>query len=289
MADLEETLKYDASYAKSYKEKLLVVKDLKKYFSIERGMFKEVAGYNKAVDGISFEINKGEIMALVGESGCGKTTTARMIIGLLKPTDGRIYFHGRDMSTMSRKELAQRIQIVFQNPFASLNPKHPVGTIIGEAVRSKLAIDKKKPQKGYIEKRVKELLGMVGLPADAINEYPHQFSGGQRQRIGVARALAMEPELILADEPVSALDISVQAQILNLLLDLRDELGLSYLLIAHDLNVVHFLADRVAVMYKGKIAEMGPINEVYENPKHPYTKKLLNAVPKLELLDYDKR
>ncbi len=261
---------------------MLKVDSLKKYFPVERGVFRKVIDYVRAVDGISFEIKKGEVFALVGESGCGKTTTAKLIVGLLEPTDGKIFFHGKDISLLKRKELARKIQIIFQDPFASLNPRLTIGTIVGEAVKHRLEATDEKVKTKKIKKETRELLNRVGLPVNILNEYPHQFSGGQRQRIGIARALAMQPELIVADEPVSSLDISVQAQILNLLLDLRDSLELSYILIAHDLNVVRFLADRVAVMYQGKIVESGSVRNVYEDPRHPYTKKLLEAIPTLE-------
>lgn len=261
---------------------MLKVDNLKKYFPVERGVFRKVVDYVRAVDGISFEIKKGEVFALVGESGCGKTTTAKLIVGLFEPTDGKIFFHGKDISLLRRRELARKIQIIFQDPFASLNPKLTIGTIVGEAVKHRLEATGEKVKTKEIKKKTKELLNQVGLPVNILNEYPHQFSGGQRQRIGIARALAMQPELIVADEPVSSLDISVQAQILNLLLDLRDSLDLSYLLIAHDLNVVRFLSDRVAVMYQGKIVERGSVKSVYEDSHHSYTKKLLEAIPTLE-------
>jgi ABC-type oligopeptide transport system ATPase subunit len=261
---------------------MLRVNNLKKYFPVERGVFKRVVDHVRAVDGISFDVRKGEVFALVGESGCGKTTTAKLIVGLLKPTDGKILLYRKDISLLGRRELARKIQIIFQDPFASLNPRLTIGTIIGEAVKHRLVITGEKIKIKAIGKETKELLNRVGLPVNILNEYPHQFSGGQRQRIGIARALAMQPELIVADEPVSSLDISVQAQILNLLLDLRDSLGLSYLLIAHDLNVVRFLSDRVAVMYQGKIVETGFVKNVYEDSRHPYTKSLLEAIPTLK-------
>ena len=261
---------------------MLKVDNLKKYFPVERGVFRKVVDYVRAVDGISFEIKKREVFALVGESGCGKTTTAKLIVGLFEPTDGKIFLHGKDVSLLGRRELARKIQIIFQDPFASLNPRLTIGTIVGEAVKHRLEATGEKVKTKKIKKETKELLNRVGLPVNILNEYPHQFSGGQRQRIGIARALAMQPELIVADEPVSSLDISVQAQILNLLLDLRDSLGLSYLLIAHDLNVVRFLSDKVAVMYQGKIVERGSVKNVYEDSQHPYTKKLLEAIPTLE-------
>jgi len=261
---------------------ILKVEDLKKYFPVERGVFRRIVDYVRAVDGISFEIKKGEIFALVGESGCGKTTTAKLIVRLLEATGGKILFYGKDISSLRRTELARKIQIIFQDPFASLNPRLTIGTIIGEAVRHRLEAAGGKVNGREIVEKTRELLNKVGLPSNILNEYPHQFSGGQRQRIGIARALAMEPELIVADEPVSSLDISVQAQILNLLLDLRDSLGLSYVLIAHDLNVVRFLSDRIAVMYRGRIVETGSVEMVYEHTGHPYTKSLLEAIPTAE-------
>lgn len=261
---------------------MLKVENLKKYFPVERGVFRKVVDYIRAVDGISFEIGKGEVFALVGESGCGKTTTAKLIVRLLEATDGKIFFYGKDISLLGRRELARKIQIIFQDPFASLNPRLTIGTIIGEAVKHRLETADEKVNTKKIRAKTKELLNRVGLPVNILNEYPHQFSGGQRQRIGIARALAMEPELIVADEPVSSLDISVQAQILNLLLDLRDSLGLSYVLIAHDLNVVRFLSDRIAVMYQGKIVETGSVKNIYDDPQHPYTKRLLEAIPTAE-------
>jgi len=259
---------------------ILRVQNLKKYFPVERGIFRRVVDYVRAVDDISFDIRKGEIFALVGESGCGKTTTAKLVVRLLEPTDGKISFYGKDVSLMGRRELSQKIQIIFQDPFASLNPRLTIGTIVREAVRQRWEASGEKVKTKELRQEIEELLVQVGLPGDILDDYPHQFSGGQRQRIGIARALAMRPELIVADEPVSSLDISVQAQILNLLLDLRDSLGLSYLLIAHDLNVVRFLSDRVTVMYQGKIVEAGSVDAVYNSPQHFYTKRLLEAIPK---------
>jgi len=260
-------------------EVILDVKNLRKYFPVERGIFRRVVDYVRAVDDISFDIRKGEIFALVGESGCGKTTTAKLVVRLLEPTGGKIFFYGKDVSLMGRRELSQKIQIIFQDPFASLNPRLTIGTIVGEAVRQRWEASGEKVKTKKLEQEIEELLVRVGLPGDILDDYPHQFSGGQRQRIGIARALAMRPQLIVADEPVSSLDISVQAQILNLLLDLRDSLGLSYLLIAHDLNVVRFLSDRVTVMYQGKIVEAGSVDTVYNSPHHLYTKRLLQAIP----------
>lgn len=261
---------------------MLRVENLKKYFPVERGVFRRVVDYVRAVDDISFQIRKGEIFALVGESGCGKTTTAKLIMRLLEPTEGKIFFYGKDISLLGRRELARKIQIIFQDPFASLNPRLTIGTIVGEAIKYRLGAVGERLRSKEIREKTKGLLNRVGLPVNILNEYSHQFSGGQRQRIGIARALAMQPELIVADEPVSSLDISVQAQILNLLLDLRDSLGLSYLLIAHDLNIVRFLSDRVAVMYQGKIVETDSVKNVYDVPQHPYTKRLLEAIPALE-------
>jgi len=260
-------------------EIMLSVRNLKKYFPVERGIFRRAVDYIRAVDDISFEIRRGEIFALVGESGCGKTTTAKLIVRLIQPTGGVIFFYDKDISLLGRKDLARKVQIIFQDPFASLNPRLTIGTIVGEAVECRLEATGEKLKHGEIKEKTMELLSRVGLPVNILNEYPHQFSGGQRQRIGIARALAMEPELIVADEPVSSLDISIQAQILNLLLELRDSMGLSYLLIAHDLNIVRYLSDRVAVMYQGKIVEMGSVKKVYDEAEHPYTKRLIEAIP----------
>lgn len=260
-------------------EPVLKVEGLVKHYSITRGiLFKKLIGTVRAVDGVSFEIGRGETLGLVGESGCGKSTTARTILRLEKPTAGRAWFKGRDIFAMSKselRELRRDIQVIFQDPYASLNPRMTVGDIISEPYR----IHPEVRGGGKQQQRVKVLLELVGLNPDHINRYPHQFSGGQRQRIGVARALALNPSLIIADEPVSALDVSVQAQVVNLLENIQDELGLSYLFIAHDLSVVRHICDRVAVMYLGRIAEFGDEEGVYENTGHPYTQALLSAVP----------
>ncbi len=234
----------------------------------------------KAVDGVNLHIQQGETMGLVGESGSGKSTLGRLILRLLEPTRGRIVFDGGDLATLGRAELRQlrrQMQIVFQDPYASLNPRMRVGAIVGEGIEiHKLAKGRRK------QERLVELLAMVGLEADALNRYPHEFSGGQRQRIGIARALAVNPRFLVLDEPVSALDVSIQAQIINLLQDLQEQLKLTYLFIAHDLRVVEHISQRVAIMYLGKIVELGTSNQIYANPLHPYTRALLSAVPMIE-------
>ena len=256
---------------------LLRVENLKKYFPVRRGVFSRVTGYVRAVDDISFEVRERETLSLVGESGSGKTTTGRTILRLMEPTEGKVCFDDIDVLALQGKELRalrRRMQIIFQDPYGSLNPRMTVGAMIGEP----LAIHKLVPKKRRRD-RVVEILELVGLEAEHIYRYPHEFSGGQRQRIGIARALAVQPELIVADEPVASLDVSIQAQILNLLEDLQQKLGLTYLLIAHDLSVVRHISNEVAVMYLGKIVERAHVDELFANPLHPYTVALLSAVP----------
>jgi oligopeptide/dipeptide ABC transporter ATP-binding protein len=256
---------------------LLDVRGLKKYFPIRKGLFSRVVGHVKAVDGVDMFINRGETLGLVGESGCGKTTVGRVILRLLEATAGSVQFESRDVLALGRQELRalrQQMQIIFQDPYGSLNPRMTVGGMLSEAIK----IHKLASGSG-IKKRVGELLDLVGLSPQHARRYPHEFSGGQRQRIGVARALAVSPKLIVADEPVSALDVSIQAQILNLLSELQQEDGLAYLFITHDLSVVRYLARRVSVMYLGQIVEEADTEELFADPKHPYTQGLLAAVP----------
>jgi len=258
---------------------LLQVQDLKKYF-YKQGFFSTDKKPLRAVDGISFSIRKGETLGLVGESGCGKTTAGKSILRLIEPTSGKIIFDGKDLLTLDREEmrgLRPRMQFIFQDPFESLNPRMKVAEIVGEGLEvHRIAKGKER------DLRVAELLEKVGLHPQDAHRYPHEFSGGQRQRIGIARAISLNPELIIADEPVSALDVSIQAQILNLLMDLRDQLQLTYLLISHDLRIVKHLSDRIAVMYMGRIVEMASGEDLFQQPLHPYTKLLLSAIPKLD-------
>ena len=256
---------------------LLVVEGLKTYFPVRRGLFGGTVGYLKAVDGVSFAIDQGRTLGLVGESGCGKTTTGRSILRLIPATSGRVSLMGRDVFTLSAAELRQlrrNMQIIFQDPYGSLNPRMTISSIVGEALTvHRIASGRQR------QEIVAELLRRVGLSPDYMNRYPHEFSGGQRQRIGIARALALRPDLIVCDEPVSALDVSIQAQILNLLEDLQQELHLTYLFIAHDLSVVAHIADDVAVMYLGRIVEKTSSERLYSDPKHPYTWCLMSAIP----------
>jgi oligopeptide transport system ATP-binding protein len=256
---------------------LLRVSGLEKHFPVRRGLLQRQVAAVRAVDGLDFQVRRGETLSLVGESGCGKTTTGRLLTRLLEPTAGSIVFNGHDITHLSPRQmrpLRRDIQMIFQDPYSSLNPRHTIGTIIAAPFR----IQHVDPP-GGVRAAVQELLELVGLNPEHYNRYPHEFSGGQRQRIGIARTLALRPKLIVADEPVSALDVSIQAQVINLLEDLQDELNLTYLLIAHDLSVVRHVSDRVAVMYLGKIVELGERSVVYSTPLHPYTVALLSAVP----------
>lgn len=256
---------------------LLSVRNLTKYFPITGGLFSRVVANVKAVDGVSFDVKKGETLGLVGESGCGKTTTGRAVLRLIEPTSGEIFFEGRDIAKLGKSEmrnLRREMQIVFQDPFGSLNPRMSVGEIIEEPlVIHRIGNNQER------QKRVRELLDVVGLAAYHIRRYPHEFSGGQRQRIGIARALALNPKLVVADEPVSALDVSIQSQILNLMDDLQREFGLTYLFIAHGLNVIRHISERVGVMYLGVMMEIAESDEIYKHPLHPYTEALFSAIP----------
>ncbi len=257
---------------------LVDVRDLKMYFPVTRGIiFQRVVGQVRAVDGISFSIERGQTMGLVGESGSGKTTIGRTIVRLYKPTAGNILFDNKDLATLGGEELRQmrqRVQMIFQDPYASLNPRYTIGSLIAEPMHIY-----KVASRAEIHERTAELLHVVGLRPEYIDRYPHEFSGGQRQRIAVARALSINPEFVIADEPVSALDVSIRAQVLNLLQRLQQQFNLTYLFVSHDLSVVRHVADRIAVMYLGKIVELSDRDELYAAPKHPYTKALLSAVP----------
>jgi oligopeptide transport system ATP-binding protein len=256
---------------------LVEVKNLRKYFPIRKGIFNRTVNHVKAVDGLDFTIYKGETLGLVGESGCGKSTTGRTILQLLKPTDGEVLYEGKNLVGMPKNELRKLrrdLQIVFQDPYASLDPRLTVGELISEPLEIHNICTGKEKQK-----RVEQLLNDVGLNSFHANRYAHEFSGGQRQRIGIARALALNPKLIVADEPVSALDVSIQSQVITLLQDLQEQYNLTYLFIAHDLSVVKHISDRVGVMYLGRIVEIGEKDTIYDNPLHPYTKSLLSAVP----------
>jgi len=255
---------------------ILRVRGLKKFFPIRRGFLQKTVAHMKAVDGVDFDINKGETLGLVGESGCGKTTVARLILRLLTADAGKIFFKATDLNALTEHQfrpLRRKIQIVFQDPYSSLNPRMTVGDTIAEGVRMAGITDRTARQK-----RIARLLDMVGMPTASVNRYPHEFSGGQRQRVGIARALSVNPSLIICDEPVSALDVSIQAQIINLLKDLQEHLKLSYLFISHDLNVVSYLCSRVCVMYKGRIVEAAPAEELFDRPCHPYTLSLLASI-----------
>lgn len=256
---------------------IVEVDGLAVHFPMATGMFRRQRGTVRAVDGVDLVVNKGETLGLVGESGSGKTTLGRAILQLYKPTAGRVSFDGIDLTGLTRqamRRMRRRVQMIFQDPYASLNPRMTVGRLIGEPVKVHALA-----RGSGVDKRVRELLHLVGLSPQVVNRYPHEFSGGQRQRIGVARALAVQPDFVVADEPISALDVSIQAQIINLLKDLQGELGLTYIFIGHDLATVGYISDRIAVMYLGKIVELAARDELYENPRHPYTQALFSAIP----------
>lgn len=256
---------------------VLKVENLKKYFPIKAGVFSKTVGHVKAVDGVSFTIDKGETLGLVGESGCGKSTTGRAILRLFEKTDGNVYFEGKDIFDLKKKELRAlrpKMQMIFQDPYSSLNPRLSVDSLVGEALLSHKLCSKEE-----LPERVAQTIERCGLARYHMKRYPHEFSGGQRQRIGIARALILNPSFIVADEPVSALDVSIQSQIVNLMMDLQEEMGFSYLFISHDLSIVKHICHKIGVMYLGSLVELAPKNELYDNPLHPYTKALLSAVP----------
>ena len=259
------------------REKILEIKNLKKYFTIKGAAFKGKSSQVKAVDDISFDLYRGETLGIVGESGSGKSTLGRTILRLLEPTEGEIIFEGTNLEKLSLRKLddyRKNMQMIFQDPYSSLNPRMRVGKLISEPLAVRKILNKADQSK-----KVLDLIGKVGLPKESLTKFPHEFSGGQRQRIGIARALSLNPQLIIADEPVSALDVSVQSQVLNLMMDLQDEFKLTYLFISHDLSVVKHISDRVGVMYLGKLVEIGPKKDIYNNPLHPYTQALLSAIP----------
>lgn len=266
---------------KSKSNIILDVKNLKKYFRVNNGLFSKTISNVKAVDDVSFYISKGETLGLVGESGCGKTTCGRTILKLYEPTSGQIIYDGNDITSLNNKKMIEyrkKMQVIFQDPYASLDPRMTVGDIVGQPIDVHKLMNTK--EKG---ERIQYLLNRVGLNSEHANRYPHEFSGGQRQRIGIARALAVKPEFIVCDEPISALDVSIQAQVVNMLEDLQAELGLTYLFIAHDLSMVKHISHRVGVMYLGKMVELAECNELYNNPQHPYTKALLSSIPRVDM------